>query len=73
MEFLSFFSHNIDDVFGMFGKQRTPWWQKENVCVKREVLEEDDEEVGNINVQISGNANFHMQVSFHPYYSSDDI
>jgi len=56
------FSHNIDDVFGMFGKQRTPWWQKENVCVKREVLEEDDEEVGKIHVQISGNANFHMQV-----------
>ena len=45
MEFLSFFSHNIDDVFGIFGKQRTPWWQKENVCVKREVLEEDDEEI----------------------------
>jgi len=57
------FSHNIDDVFGMFGKQRTPWWQKENVCVKREVLEEDDDRVGNIDLQITGNnPNFHMQV-----------
>ena len=38
------FSHSFDDVFGMFGKSRTPWWQKQNVCIKREVLEEDDEE-----------------------------
>ena len=46
----------------MFGKSRTPWWQKENVCIKREVLEEDDEETKNINVEVSGNLNFHMQV-----------
>ena len=46
----------------MFGQRRTPWWQKENVCVKREVLEENDEENQNVNIQVSGNAHFHMQV-----------
>ena len=56
------FSNSFDDIFGMFGKSRTPWWQKENVCIKREVLEEDDEETKNVNVEVSGNANFHMQV-----------
>ena len=44
------FSHSFDDVFGMFGKSRTPWWKKENVCIKREVLEEDDEETKNVNI-----------------------
>ena len=38
------------------------WWQKENVCVKREVLEEDDEETKNVNIEVTGNSNFHMQV-----------
>ena len=47
----------------MFGKSRTPWWQKENVCIKREVLEEDDEETKNVNIEVSGNSNFHMQVT----------
>ena len=46
----------------MFGRRRTPWWQKENVCVRREVLEEDDEEARNLNIEVTGNANFHMQV-----------
>ena len=48
----------------MFGKARTPWWQKENVCIKREVLEEDDEETKNVNIEVSGNTNFHMQVIY---------
>merc|ERR1712117_807258 len=47
------FSHNFNDVFGMFGRQSTPWWKKENVCVKREVLEEDDDEVKNVNIHVS--------------------
>ena len=46
----------------MFGQRTTPWWKKDNVCIKREVLEEDDEETRNFNIQISGNTNFHMQV-----------
>ena len=46
----------------MFGQRSTPWWQKDNVCIKREVLEEDDEETKNVDIQISGNNNFHMQV-----------
>jgi len=57
------FGHSFDDVFGMFGKSRTPWWQKENVCIKREVLEEDDEETKNVNIEVSGNSNFHMQIN----------
>ena len=53
-----------DDIFGIgiFGRRSTPWWQKDNVCVKREVLEEDDEETKNVDIQVSGNAQFHMQV-----------
>ena len=46
----------------MFGQRTTPWWKKDNVCIKREVLEEDDEETRNFDIQISGNTNFHMQV-----------
>merc|ERR1719317_1754795 len=34
------FGSNVD-VFGMFGRSRTPWWKKDNVCVQREVLEEE--------------------------------
>merc|ERR1719492_577029 len=37
------FSRNFDDVFGVFGRRQTPWWQLDNVCTTREVLEEDDE------------------------------
>ena len=55
------FGSNVD-VFGMFGRSRTPWWKKENVCVKREVLEEEDDQPTNINIVSSGSANFHMQV-----------
>ena len=55
------FGTNVD-VLGMFGRSRTPWWKKENVCVKREVLEEDDQPK-NINIASSGSTNFHMQVS----------
>ena len=55
------FSNN-DDMFGMFGRSRTPWWKKDNVCVKREVLEEDDAQPSNINIVTSGHTNFHMQV-----------
>ena len=43
------FGSNVD-VFGMFGRSRTPWWKKENVCVKREVLEEEDDQPKNINI-----------------------
>jgi len=56
------FSNN-DDMFGMFGRARTPWWKKDNVCVKREVLEEDDAQPSNINIVTSGQTNFHMQVN----------
>merc|ERR1719154_396671 len=56
------FGGNID-VFGMFGKSRVPWWKKENVCVERKVLEEEDEQPKNINIVSSGNSNFHMQVN----------
>ena len=56
-------SHSFDDVFGVFGRRRTPWWQKENVCVRREVLEEGDEEARSLNIEVTGNANFHMQVN----------
>ena len=56
------FGSNVD-VFGMFGRRRTPWWKKENVCVEREVLEEEDEQPKNINIVSSGNMNFHMQAS----------
>jgi len=56
------FASNVD-VFGMFGRSRTPWWKKENVCVRREMLEEDDDQPKNINIVSTGNANFHMQVN----------
>jgi len=56
------FGSNVD-VFGMFGRSRTPWWKKDNVCVQREVLEEDDDQPKNINIVSSGNTNFHMQVN----------
>lgn len=56
------FGSNVD-VFGMFGRSRTPWWKKDNVCVQREVLEEDDDQPKNINIISSGNTNFHMQVN----------
>ena len=55
------FSNN-DDMFGVFGRSRTPWWKKDNVCVKREVLEEDDAQPSNINIVTSGHTKFHMQV-----------
>merc|ERR1719483_1465004 len=56
------FGGNID-VFGMFGRSRVPWWKKENVCVERKVLEEEDDQPKNINIVSSGNSNFHMQVN----------
>ena len=31
--------------------------------MRREVLEEDDEEARNLNIEVTGNANFHMQVN----------
>ena len=62
------FGSNVD-VFGMFGESRTPWWKKENVCVKREVLEEEDDQPKNIKILSSGNANFHMQVGFFNFYN----
>eukprot|EP00092_Neocalanus_flemingeri_P035181 GFUD01038285.1.p1 GENE.GFUD01038285.1~~GFUD01038285.1.p1 ORF type:complete len:856 (-),score=258.96 GFUD01038285.1:138-2705(-) len=56
------FGHNVD-VFGMFGRSRTPWWKKENVCVEREVLEEEDKQPTNIDIISPGNTNFHLQVN----------
>jgi len=56
------FGGNVD-VFGMFGRSRTPWWKKDNVCIQREVLEEDDDHPKNINILSSGNSPFHMQVN----------
>jgi len=56
------FGSNVD-VFSMFGNARTPWWKKDNVCVEREVLEEEDEQPKNINIVMSGGMNYHMQVN----------
>jgi len=55
------FGHNVD-VFGMFGKTRTPWWKKANVCIEREVLEEKDDEPKNV-VNVTSEMNYHMQVN----------
>jgi len=52
------------DVFGMFGTMRTPWWEGENICVERKVLEEDEEQIPkNINIVTSGHSNVHMQIN----------
>ena len=55
------FGTNVD-VHGMFGKTRTPWWKKANVCVEREVLEENDDEPKNVKNITSGMRSYHMQV-----------
>jgi len=52
------FGGNVD-VYSMFGKTKTPWWKKENVCSKREVLEEDDD----VPNQNSKGSSYHMQVN----------
>jgi len=44
----------------MFGHPRQSWWNGDNVCVQKEVVEGAPEDV---NVKISGNVNFHMQMS----------
>jgi len=46
---------------GMFGQPRSaPWWKGANVCVERRVAEGEPEDV---NVKVTGNVNFHMQVA----------
>jgi len=48
-------------LFGdMLGYPRKTWWQGPNVCVQREV---EEGSLQDVNVKVSGNINFHMQMS----------
>ena len=35
----------------------------DNVCTTREVLEEGEEDAGNLNIDVSGGGSFHLQVN----------